>query len=71
MPEPKVSGQSKILIINAMCDPDVCQYFSQRGNGILGKLAPVCTQKELMDFLEEPCAACGQQVMVASEPYHG
>lgn len=59
---------AKVLIVTAECDPQICTYFSQRGNGINVRLPAIVEREDLMRFLEEPCEVCGQQVRVVTEP---
>lgn len=60
---------AEVMVHTAECDPRMCTYFSQRGNGIMAKFPePYIDVAVLMDFLKQPCEKCGEQVRVSTSP---
>lgn len=60
---------AEVMIHTAECNPKVCTYFSQRGNGIMAKFpGPYIDVGVLKEFLEQPCERCGEQVRVSTSP---
>jgi hypothetical protein len=60
---------AEVMVHTAECDPEVCRWFGQRGNGIMGKFpGPYIDTDTLMEFLKEPCERCGKQVRVYTSP---